>query len=170
MASVKKIENGLADVFKGLPKLPESSKDSLVKIWPWIALVGGILQIFAAYSLWKLVHYTNAVIDYVNQTSIYLTGKSIAPTGGEKFVVYLGIIMLLAEGVIMIMAYSPMKSRLRRGWDLVFLATLLNVVYAVVQVFTYHRGFGSFLGNLFGSAIGFYLLFQVRDRFAKSRV
>jgi O-antigen/teichoic acid export membrane protein len=66
------------------------------------------------------------------------------------------------------MAVSPLMKRLRRGWDLLFLSALINLVYAVVTIFIDSRGIGSFFLSLLSSAIGFYLLFQVRSKFGGS--
>jgi hypothetical protein len=67
--------------------------------------------------------------------------------------------------VILLMAYPHLVKRARRGWDLLFLGSLLNVVYSLVSVFIDGRGFSNFLLSLVGSAIGFYLLFQIKDRY-----
>ena len=42
MEIVRKLENKLGDVSKDLPNLPETTKEFLVKVWPYIALIGGL--------------------------------------------------------------------------------------------------------------------------------
>jgi hypothetical protein len=66
------------------------------------------------------------------------------------------------------MAYPALVKRERRGWDLLFLGSLLNVLYSVVTIFINGRGMGSFLSGLIGSALAFYLLFQVREKYGRT--
>jgi hypothetical protein len=160
MSSLKSIEAKLSEVFKALPPLPYNAKESLVKAWPWIALIFGALQLLAAYSLWRLAN----VVERLDTLVTYYTAASPL-SSGDKMVIYVASIVLLIDGVILLMAYPHLKTKHRRGWDLLFLASLVNVVYAVVQIFITARGIGSFILSLIGSAIGFYLLFQVRDKY-----
>ena len=161
MDTVKKIEERLDRVFKDLPALPESSRETLASVWPWIALVFGVLQIFAAWALWNLVRVAETMIGY---SSLYVNYPD-ALNGTDRIVIYLGIAVLLVDAVILLMAYPELKKRSRRGWDLLFLGALLNVFYSLVTLFIDGRGVGSFLFSLIGSAIGFYLLFQVRGKY-----
>jgi hypothetical protein len=161
MDSVKKLEKTIGDLFKGAPALSEGNKEGLVKAWPWIALIFGILQLLAAWGLWRLTRVTNAL----NDISTYYLGSQYGLTTGDKMIIYLGLAMLVIDGVILLMAYPELKKRARRGWDLLFIGALLNAVYSVVTLFIDARGVGSFIFSLIGSAIGFYLLFQVREKY-----
>lgn len=165
MKALKGIEDKLGDFFKGLPQLPDSSKEGLVNIWPWLALVAGILQLWAAWALYDLSKFASRLGDIADSLSIYYTGNSVGPSSMDKTIIYLGIVILVVDAVILLMAFPKLKVRAKSGWDLLFLASVLNLAYAVVQIFTYNRGVGSFIGSLIGSAIGFYLLFQVREKF-----
>ena len=162
MDFIKKIEEKLAALFKGLPDLKDGSREALVGAWPWIALVFGILQLFAAWALWGLVRAAESIL---GEYSRYYVNYPEALSGAEKFVIYLGIVVLLVDAVILLMAYPELKKRARRGWELLFLGALLNVAYSFVSLFIHERGFGSFLFSLLGSAVGFYLLFQVRGKY-----
>jgi hypothetical protein len=168
MQAVKKMETSLQKSFKDLPHLPESTRTSLANIWPVLALIAGILQIWAAYSLYHLVNWADRLNDLANSLSIYVTDQAAGPTAMDKTVIYLGVAMLAVEGIIMLIAFPKLQKRQKAGWDLLFLAALLNVAYAVVQIFTFNRGFGSFIMSLIGTAIGFYLLFEVRSKFTKT--
>jgi predicted neutral ceramidase superfamily lipid hydrolase len=165
MSAVKKAENQLEQIFKGLPQLPEASKESLVKAWPWIALIFGVLQLIVALALWNFVR--NFDSSYLNSVSLYLTGRE-ALSGFDKMVIYFGLLILVVDGIILLMAYPALKTRSRRGWDLLFLGSLLNVAYAVVALFMRDHGMGTFLSSLVGSAVGFYLLFQVRSKYTRT--
>lgn len=161
MELVKKAETALAGIYKGAPKMSDKSRESLAKAWPIIALVFGVLQLWAVWVLWDLVRVADRTISYFGT---YLGGV-YGYSAKDKFFIYLGIVMLAVDAVILLMAYSPLKNRQKKGWDLLFLGALLNVVYGVANLFITGRGVADFIGSLIGSAIAFYLLFQVREKF-----
>lgn len=165
MEQVRKLEKSLANLYKDLPPLPKNAKESLANAWPWIALVLGVLQLAAAWSLWRLYDRVQPLVDYANQFSQYYRGTTIGYSAFDKLMIYVAIASLLVEGVLLVMAFSPLKRKLKRGWDLLFLSVLLNVVYAVITIFIDGRGAGSFIFNLLGTAVGLYFLFQIRDQF-----
>lgn len=161
MELVKKAETALAGVYKGAPKLSASAKESLVKVWPILALIFGILQLWAAWALYDLIR----LADRVNTVfGAYLSNYSVY-SGKDKFFIYLSLIVIVVDAVILLMAYPKLAKRQKSGWNLIFLGALLNVAYGVLNLFISSRGFGSLLGTLVGSAIAFYLLFQVREKY-----
>lgn len=169
MKALQNAENSLAKVFKDLPQLPESTKEALAKFWPWLALVGGVLQLFAALALWRLANWADRVTDVSNALSVYYTSYVAGPSSFDKTIIYLGVVVLLVEAVLLLMAFPKLQKRERAGWNLLFLGAWINVGYGVLQIFTFDRGFGSFVGSLIGSAVGFYLLFQIREKFSGGR-
>ncbi len=163
MERIAKIEKKLGEVFKDLPALSKPTKKTLADAWPWIALVLGVLQVAAAWALWRLMDVAQPFIDYANTISQYYGGESIGYSSFDKFVIYLAIASLLVQAAIMFMAFKPLQAKVKRGWDLMFLAALLNVVYAVISIFIDGRGLGGFVMQLVGTSIGFYFLFQIRE-------
>lgn len=169
MGALQKLEDQLGQLFKDLPALPKGAKDLLVQWWPYLALIIGVLQLFAAWSLWQLANWSNALVDYANRLGQYAPGYTAGYSATDKMIIYVGLALLVINGVLFLMAFSPLTKKLKRGWDLLFLASAINVVYAIVQVFMASRGIFSFITSLIGSAIGFYLLFQIRDRYSSSK-
>lgn len=166
MESVRKLEKSLGELFKDLPPLPKNAKQTLASFWPWLALLFGILQLAAAWSLWRLFDRTQPLIDLANSYSQYYTGTTIGYSSFEKTMIYVAIAMLVVQGIIMLMAFSPLKDRLKRGWDLIFLSLLLSVAYAVVTIFIDGRGVGSFIFSLLMTVIGLYFMFQLKDLYS----
>ncbi len=163
--ALKTVEDQLSGVFKGLPALPENAKESLVKAWPILALIAGLVQLFVAWGLWSIVSRVSKVNEVYNSLSVYYTGMRMGLSSMDKTILYLGIIILAINAVILLMAYPQLQKRARKGWELVFLAALINVAFAVVELFAVDRGLGNFIFSLLGSAIAFYLLFQVKDKY-----
>ena len=166
MGAVKQLESSIEKVFKDLPHLPESSREGLAKIWPWLALIGGVVQLMAAWALYRVADWADKVYDLANSLSAYYGVREVGPSSFDKTVIYVGVAVLAVEAVILLLAFPKLQKRQRSGWDLLFLGALINVVYAVLQIFTYQRGIGSFIMSLIGSALGFYLLFEVKGKFS----
>lgn len=162
MSAVNTLEKQIGDLFKGAPKLPEAGKEGLAKAWPWIALIFGVLQLLAAWGLWELTRRSEQLIDTLSR---YYTGGTYGLSSTDKLVIYVGIATLLVDALILLKAFPELKKRTKRGWDLLFLGALVNVAYSIVTLFIDDRGIGSFLFSLLASAIGFYLLFQVREKY-----
>ena len=169
MKQVTQIENKLEGAFKDFPKIPKSGRDSIVQIMPWIALIFGVLQVLVAWGVWGIARTADRLTDVVNTYAAFYTAERVHLSAFDRSAIYLGALVLLVSVIIGIMAYKPLVAKERRGWDLLFLASLVNVAYSVVAIFINGRGFGSFIMGLIGSAIGFYLLFQIKGAYtAKS--
>lgn len=165
MSALNDLENSLEKVFvKNAPKLPEKAKETIVEWLPWINLVLGILTLWSAYVLWHWAHLANGLANYVNQLSqTYGINTPAAHRLGA--VVWLGLIVLAVEGILYIMAFQATRARAKNGWNLLFYALLVNLVYGFVNIFSNYGGFGSFIGYLIGTAVGLYFLFQIRSRY-----
>jgi hypothetical protein len=165
MGTLDKLETTMAGWFKGAPKLSDSSKETLVKIFPWLALIGGILQLLSALALFNWARVANDYVDYANSLSRAFGGEEVVSSRWDVWV-WVGLAVLAVDAVILLLAYPKLKKREKGGWDLLFLSGLLMVAYAVVSVFMEYRGgvFG-LVWNLIVSAVIFYLLFAVRDKY-----
>ncbi len=167
MTSVKGIEESLQEVFgEKAPKLPEGGKKFLVEYNPYLVLIGAIFSAVGAYGLWNAARSVSSLVNWANELSRAYGGDTITNSNFTVWV-WLGIAFLTVNALLYAFAYSPLKARLKKGWDYLFYVALLSVAYSVVSLFIDGRGFGSFLGGLIGSAIGFWLLFQIRPAYLK---
>lgn len=168
MADVKGLEKSLGEVFgEKAPKLPAGGKKFLVDYSPYLALIGAVLSVFGAWSLWDTARTVNGLVNWANDLSRTYGGTTVE-TSHFTVWVWLAIAFTLVNAVLYFLAYSPLKARLKKGWDYLFYVSLLSVVYSVINIFIDGRGFGSFLFGLIGAAIGFWLLFQIRPAYLKS--
>lgn len=168
MGTLTNTENKLNDVFvKQAPKLPENGKKALVEWAPVISLVIGVLTLLAGFQLWHWAHRAADFVNYAKDVcSAYsVSGCGIATASRFSFWLWLSVAVLLVEGTLYLLAYPGLKARAKAGWNYLFYGALVNVAYAVVSLFTDYDKVGHFLGALIGSAIGFYLLFQIRDAY-----
>lgn len=159
----------LEPIFKGLPALPKNAKEWFVKAWPYIAFIFGIIQVFAAWGLWRSGHVVNQFADYANRISQMYGGDQVVNSLGVFY--WVALVVILVDAAIMFAAYPGLKAKKINGWNMLFLAACINLVYGVVVVFdSTYGGFSKLFSTLIGSAIGFYLLFQVREYYLGKKV
>lgn len=170
MGSLQTLENNLNDIFgKKAPPLPRGGKKALVEYLPWINLVLGLLALYTVYVLWHWAHVANSLINYANTLSATYGGPAVAPANRLSFGIWLGLIVLAVEALLYIAAFPGTRDRKKSGWNLMFYALLVNVVYGVVVMFTNYGGVGNLIGTLIGSGIGLYLLFQIRSSYTAGK-
>jgi hypothetical protein len=165
MAATDGLEKQLDEWFgKKAPRLPEGGKKFIVDFAPWLTLLGGILSLWTAYNLWHWARTANDAINYLNNLSATYGGGTV-PTSRLTTGIWLAVAVLVVEGVLYLLAFPKLRDRLKSGWNLIFYATLINIAYGLVVMFTDYGSVGSFIGSLIGAAIAFYFLFQVRPMY-----
>ncbi len=164
MELVHKAEKALEGPFASLPPLPKDARKGLAGIWPWLALIAGILQLVAAWGLYTWARDIDKWVEWANSWSASVGGPTT--NSGLTLWVWIAIIVLVVDAVILLVAFPKLQKKQKAGWDLLFLAALINLVYGIVSLFIDGRGgISGLFWALLGSAIGFYLLFQVREFF-----
>ena len=164
MSQLEQLETKLNDIFgKEAPALPEGGKKFLVDVAPWITLFGGVVSFLAGLSLWRSAHAVDSLTDYANRLCATYALDTCGSIRHLSFWVYLSVASLVIMGVLYILAFPKLRARSKQGWNLLFYIALLDIVLAVFRLFDGYGGVGNFIGMIIGSAISFYLLFQVRS-------
>lgn len=167
MGALQPLEKSLDDLFvKQAPALPAGGKKALVQYLPWINLILGLIALYTAYVLWHWAHFANSLINYANSLSAAYGGPTVA-TNRLSVGIWLGIVVLAIEALLYIAAFPGTRDRKKVGWNLMFYALLVNIVYGVLVLFTDYGSVGNLVGAVIGSAIGLYLLFQIRSSYIK---
>jgi hypothetical protein len=165
-SALDSLELKLNDVFvKNAPVLPAGLKQFIVKYLPYINLILGILSLLAVAGLWNAAHSVNVLVDYANNLDAVYGGQKIT-ANHLTLTVWLALGVLVAEALLYIAAFPGTKARKKSGWNLLYYALLVNVVYGIVIAFTSYGGFGSLVGSLISSAFGAYFLFQIRASYS----
>ena len=130
-----------------LPSLPNGATDFIVSVAPWLALIFGVLAILGGIAAFGLL-------------SVLSPFAAVAGAGQYAFSGVLASLVLLVQGVIELMSFSPLKARKERGWDLMFLSLVLGVVSSLfyLNVFTV-------VSSIFWSLVGYYFLYQVKSHY-----
>lgn len=158
------LEKSLDDVFgsKAQYQLPENIKKVLVDIAPWLALVGGVLGILSAYNIWAWAHRANQTLDSLNRLYGDMVPRQTVELG---LMFWVSIVMTLVFAALALLAFPGLKAKKKVGWNLMFYSMIANIAYGIVSLFYDGGGLGNLLSSLIVSAIGLYILFQVRSHY-----
>lgn len=157
---MEKLETQLDDMLvkKAPVQLPENGRRGLVSVLPWLTLIGGVLMLWSAWSLWQLVAWVDSWANLANSFGAaygYATPVTVSP------LIWVSLVILLVEAVLFFVAFPALRDHKKKGWDILFWVSIVNVAESIVQAIAY-TNFGSLVMSLLGSLIGLYLLFQVR--------
>ena len=140
------LEKWMAPLFAKFPHLPESARQTIANIAPWLALIFGILGLLALLS-------AGAVASLLSVASVFLLAQGYAP-----LILLITLLASLIACGLDLLAFNPLRARLKKGWSYLFYGTVLTTAATLVEMVF---GGGS-LGALVGALIGFWLLFEVR--------
>lgn len=141
-SSLSQLEQTLDLYFRQkAPALPPGVKEFIVKIAPWLVLLGVIISIPAILALFGL----SALI------------APVAMMGGaNQGITYLISMGFLGVSVIFdALAIPGLFKRAKQGWNFVFYASLLSLAQSAVSL--------QLVSLIVGALISFYILFQIRE-------
>ncbi len=163
MKIMKDIEKTLDGLFKGLPPLPENVKKWLAdKAWIF-AIIGIVLGGLSGLLLLTGAILVSTVVSPAYVGSLYAAQTTVA----SHFVLFawVALIALAVNVIILIKAVPLLKVKARAGWDLIFLSAVLWFAYDLFNWLQYTKDIGSFMWSILSTAVGFYILLQIRDKF-----
>ncbi len=144
------LENEISGIFSKFPSFPDNVKDILVKIAPFLAIIGAVL---GAIGLVGALFVGGAV------------SIGTGAYGGSMAAFWIGIGFFAILVVLYGLAISPLFKQQKRGWDLMYYAALLATVSNIVTGLLGGSFVGTIIGAVIGFVIGFWILFQVREKY-----
>ncbi|MCE6991537.1 hypothetical protein [Dyadobacter sp. CY323] len=137
------LEKELEPIFlEKFPPFSDSVKEFLVQYGPYFIL---ILSVFGLFGLLTAFGIGGAAMG-MGAVSI-----------GMGFNFYVGVVLIVITLIMYLMAFTPLRARKRSGWNLLYYASLINVVTQLIQL--------NIIGALIGALIGFWVLFQIRGKY-----
>ncbi len=131
---------------KKAPQIPKKWKEIIVKIAPYLAIIGVVVGIPGVLAIFGL------------STFIVPLGTIGGVVSGQPFlgVGYIISVLFLA-GVIILeaLSISPLFKRSKIGWNYMFYATLLGAVQNLINL--------NIGGLVIGTLLSLYILFQVKE-------
>jgi hypothetical protein len=125
--------------------LPAGAKDFIVSIAPWLSLIFGVILVLTSIGGLGL-------FGALAPLSMY------AGVGGSAMWLMVYSVLGIAQGALMVLAFSGLKSKKLAGWNWLFWAEIVGLVSPLVSL-----RFGGLLGAVVGAIIGFYFLFQIKS-------
>lgn len=145
MNYLNQLTKALDQNYTKLPALPKGVNEFLVSVFPWLALVFGALAVVAGLgALGILTAFTPAA--------------AVVGAGQYAFVGLFAAVILLAQGVVELLAFPSLKQKKAKGWNLMFYSLLLSLLSSVVGL-----SVSSVVGGVIGFLIGYYFLYQVKS-------
>lgn len=129
---------------KKAPALPKNIKEILVKLAPWLTIIGVVLSIPAILAFFGL--------------SAMMSGLPYGAYGmmraGGGFSL-LAALFLVATAVLEALAIPGLMKQKMAGWNFLYWGVLVNAVYSLLSY--------DIIGMLVSVLISLYLLFQVKS-------
>lgn len=144
-AKTKELLKPLADLYAKAPALPTSAKDFLVTVAPWLALIFGALALVGA-------------IGGLGLFTVFSPFAYLYAGAGYTTFLLISAVIGIVEGLVLLLAFMPLKKRKIRGWNLLVWSEVLAIVSSAVSL-----SVGSVVWAVVVAAIAFYILFQVES-------
>ncbi len=141
--------------FKDLPHLPEAIPSILVKISPWLALVGGAFGLLGAlqsisYGIGGGTAYQRIFSEFAGLPAWYF--------------IVVGLLQLVSSALLLL-AFKHLKNRTTTGWVYLFWNMALMVAQSLIGILA---GLGGVVGFVVVTAISYYLLFEMKPFYGKT--
>ena len=155
MEKISKLETLIASWYKDLPHLPPAGRQWLAtNIW-WLMVIGVILSGIATIGL---------VIGGLFLSLVLGTAWSIATAMIGLIVTFISSVVGVVYLVLGIVAIPQLKAGRKKGWSLLFLMAIIEVVTVVLRTLL-SFDFVGLVWALLTVAVGLYFLFEIRDYF-----
>ena len=132
------LEKELEPIFtKQLPAFPDNIKDLFVKIAPFLAIIGVVFGVLG-----------------VGVTALLSPFAWFA----GSFMYGIGMLFLLAMVILDALAIPGLFAQKMAGWKYMYYAQFLSLIYNLCM--------GSWFSGLLGAFIGFWILFQIKEKYS----
>jgi hypothetical protein len=141
------LENNLDEYLgKKAPQLPKEWRELLVKVAPYLAIIGVVLGVPGVLALLGL----STFVVPLGTISGMVSGRPFLGFGYLINVIFLGVMIVLEA-----LSISPLFKRSKTGWNYMYYATLIG---AIQNLISFNLG-----GLIIGTLLSLYLLFQVKE-------
>ena len=148
---MENLEKFFEDIFtkKVSYKIPTGGKEWLVTWAPWLVIISVVLSIYSIIQMLSV----GAIMGKAG----FLFGVSAIP----RYYLYLAVFAV--QTLVIAASFPGLKSRHKSGWRMLYYATLISLIQGVLS----SQNMGGVVWSVIGSAIGLYILFQIKDRYTE---
>lgn len=130
-----------------LPALPDNIREILVKIIPYLTILGVVLSSFALLALLGFIAVTSPFVVMYGST-----GSSQAVSGG-----IIGLILLGLQTFLQLLAIPGLFKRQMYAWNFLFASTLISLIFNLISFDIFNL--------VINFLVSFYLLYQTKPYF-----
>jgi hypothetical protein len=146
-------------------QLPEGVRQGLVKVLPWLTLLGGALTLLGVWGLFQAATLVDRWAGVASELGVsWGVGTYVAPSAMTPLL-WVSLVILLAEAILFFVAFPALQKYQKKGWNILFWVSLVNIAQGIVQTVAYanvYFNFGTLLMSVLSTLLGLYLLFQIR--------
>ena len=159
MENIHKLEATVAAWYKNAPHLPADVRKWIATNAWWLVAIAVVIGILGVLTAFSLTFFGAALLAGI--------GGAIGAALGGLALIAVGIAMLLSivQLVLATVAIQPLKELKKKGWTLLFIIALIDVLALAISLLLTFDLFGTIWGLLW-AAVGAYFLFEVRDHFS----
>ena len=137
------LEKEIGGIFTNFPAFPDNIKEILVKIAPYgaiLAAVFGVIGLLTVFGLGSIA-----------------AGIGALNYGGSGVLYYISMAVLAVMVFLYATAIKPLMNREKKGWDNLYYVEILSLITNLLSF--------SIVGFILSFVIGFWVLFQVKDKY-----
>lgn len=127
--------------------LPDSAKEFIVKVMPYVIIIFAVMAI----PVILLGLGLSAIFAPLALLAGVVTGSSFGVS------IFINAAVAVVTLVIELMAVKGLFARTKRGWRLVFYASIIGLVGNILSF--------QIINGILGAIIGWYFLFQVKEKY-----
>lgn len=162
MEQLHRFEKTVAGWYKDAPRLPKDVTKWLADNAWWIVIIGVVLSALALWGALAAFGFVSSVVSQLG--GVYGYGVMSGAVAQSWLPLTLSVVQLVIVVLLQVAAINPLRAKAKRGWTLLFAAFLVSFVFSVVSDLIAFDLAGIVVMTLF-SAIGLYVLFEVRSYF-----
>lgn len=146
----KKLEVTLEEyLVNKAPKLPKEWKDIIVKIAPYLAIIGVVMGMARFLNLLRL----GTFIAPLGAIGGMMAGRQFLGFNYISNIIFLGVITILRG-----LSISGLFSKSKKAWTFLYWSALVGTIQIVIGF-----GFDGFVIGIIGIILSLYFLFQVKE-------
>lgn len=134
---IKKLE----DFFAKAPHLPNDIREIIVKIAPYLAIIGIVFSVPAIFALFGIGLMTAPVVMMGGYGGMWMLAGAFA----------------IANLVLLVLAFPGLKARTQKGWMYTFYSVLLGAVQSLLSL--------NLVGLIIFTTLELYILFEVKSHY-----
>jgi len=126
-------------------QLPANIKEVIVKIAPWLTIIGIVLSLPGLLAVFGMGAFVAGMM------------SAYGVNYGGRY--YLGVAVLVVQLILMAMAVPGLLKREIKGWRFIYYSALVSAAYGIISTLS----LGGIFWSLLSSLIGLYFIFQVKS-------